>query len=169
MRTVRTPDSTEIFRAAVIRSPHPSSSVSTSLQYSNDIVTLFILPCVQVIDRPGTQTKRTPKRRKFWERILVKINMDDEFINSLWTSNEFYFHLNWYRIASKQYFRYRAQQNPSQPYQRLLHNINVTVYYVVSSYGITRLSLRMVALRLLSRRLSTSPCLKPCCAKTTDK
>lgn len=139
-RTVRTPENIESVRAAVIRSPHRSvrrHAVSLQL-HSSSVRRILVedlqyhpykLQIVQEL-KPNDHLMR----RQFCERILEKINEDDEFVNNLWMSDEAHFHLNGF--VNKQNFRYWAEGNPTQLHQRPLHSKKVTVWCAMSSYGL---------------------------------
>ena len=73
-------------------------------------------------------------RRQFCERMMAKVNEDEDFISNLWMSDEAHFHLNGF--VNKQNFRYWAQRNPAQLHQRPLHSNKVTVWCAMSSYGV---------------------------------
>lgn len=140
VRTVRTPDNIETVRAAVIRSPHRSiRRRAQCLQlHSSSVQRILVkdlnehpykLQIVQEL-KPNDHLLR----RQFCERLLAKMNDDNEFVNNLWMSDEAHFHLNGY--VNKQNFRYWSQKNPKHLHQRPLHSHKVTVWCALSSYGI---------------------------------
>lgn len=106
-----------------------SCSVSTvpSFECSKNIVTGLSLPSIQVADRPGTQTQRSPNATTI---LWTNAWKDNEFISNLWMSDEAHFHLNGF--VNKQNVHYWAQQNPTEVHQRPLHRQGYRVLWCVT-------------------------------------
>jgi hypothetical protein len=65
---------------------------------------------------------------------LQLINQNQELVNNLLMSSEAHFHLAGF--VNKQDFCYWSATNPIEPHERPLHSSQVTVWSVISSFGI---------------------------------
>jgi hypothetical protein len=73
-------------------------------------------------------------RVNFCQTFLQLINQNQEPVNNLLMSDEAHFHLSGF--VNKQNFHYWSATNPTELHERPLHNSKVTVWCVISSFGI---------------------------------
>ena len=71
---------------------------------------------------------------QFSQNRFHVINMDDQFLNKVMTTDEGHFHLNGF--VNNQNFRYWALQNPYLFHSKPLHSEKVTVWCAVSMFGV---------------------------------
>lgn len=140
IRTVRTPENIERVRQAVERSPTRSASrQSLALHISNRTLRrilhldLKFHPYkIQVVHKLKDADK--PVRVAFCRQFLRVLENDASQLNFLLMSDEAHFHLSGY--VNKQNCRYWSEENPQHIHEQPLHDLKVSVWCGVSSFGI---------------------------------